>query len=106
MSNPPPAKRGRGRPAVARCAFLGCAKVVYARGLCEGHYQHVRRGQPLRELRGYTIPEGRSERLVVLTPMRVTQEERATLQRLAKAAGVSAYELQRRWFRAELRKHS
>jgi hypothetical protein len=34
----------------AKCTFPGCGRTVQGRGLCEGHYNQLRRGKPLAEL--------------------------------------------------------
>ncbi len=78
------------------CKFPGCGEPVESRGVCVGHYQHVRRKQPLRALRG-------AEKLVQLSPHRVTVAERAALGRAAAAAKLSVYELTRRWVRERLK---
>jgi hypothetical protein len=37
------------------CEFPGCKKGLKARGLCQGHYDQQKKGQPLRALRYYGV---------------------------------------------------
>lgn len=76
-------------PEVAACSFPGCGRPVFAVGLCAGHYQRQRKGQPMVPL---GTAKGDGDRVAFAAPKHLREEAMAA----ALAEGISEGEWWRR----------
>ena len=86
------------RNSLAPCAFPGCPRPLYVRGLCRTHHAQRERGQELTPIRAL----GPSEAFAAFGHLRLPVELSKRLRRTAASRGIPVAELVRQVLEAGL----